>query len=124
MAGGTFDGLADAGGVAAHELVGTVDDELGCVDAVEAEVAGIGVLAFGEERRGEAIAPGAVPVVDVFGENDEVGVGEGLLIELGEEVVGGWATVAAFGSEELEEDGGAGLGGECEGEEGDGESHG
>ena len=46
-----------------------------------------------------------VPVVDVLAEDDDVGVRDGLVaVELGEEGVGGRATGAALGGEELDED--------------------
>ena len=46
-----------------------------------------------------------VPVVDMLFEGDDFGGGDGLLLlEAGEEGVGGWAAGAAFGGEEFDED--------------------
>ena len=83
-----------------------VDYELRCVDTVEAEVPGVFPLAVGEGAGGEAVFPGAVPVFDVFAEDDEVCARLGLLfVEVFYELVGGWATGAALGGEKLKKDG-------------------
>lgn len=103
-----------------------VDYELRCVDTVETEELGVFPLAVGKGFGGEAIFPGAVPVVDVFAEDDEVCAVVGLLlVEVLYEFVGGRATGAAFGGEELEKYRGFVLcaGSEGEGEEGDCEFH-
>ena len=71
------------------------------------------VLTLGELVGGEAVVPAElIPVVDVFAEDDDVGGGDGLLAEPEKERVGGWATGAALGGEELYEDRGA-RGGLC-----------
>ena len=106
--GGLGDGGDGFGGITAEELRLAVDDHLWRVGVVELQARGVEVLALGELRGGEAVAPaGAVPVVDVLFEDDDVCVGDGLLLlERGEEFVGGRAAGAALGGEKLDEDGG------------------
>ena len=102
-----LDGREDGAAVASACLVLSVDDHLGGVDAVESELAAVFVLPLGPLMRGKRIAPAVlVPVVDVLAEHDDGGSGNGLFaVELGEQAVGGWATGAALGGEELDEDG-------------------
>jgi len=68
------------------------------------EALGVGGLTLGELMGGEAVVPAeGVPVVDVFFEDDDVGVGDGLVLEeMREESVGGRATGAALGGEEFD----------------------
>jgi len=65
---------------------------------------GVGGLTLGELMGGEAVVPAErVPVVYVLLEDDDVGGGDGLVLEqMREESVGGWATGAAFGGEEFD----------------------
>ena len=89
--------------------VGAVDHHLRRVVAVEMQNLCVLALAGGELVRGEAIVPAErLPVVDVLFEPDDVGGGDRLLaLEAGEQSVGGWATGAALGGDELHQDGGA-----------------
>lgn len=109
-AGSLRDGANRMGGVAADELVRAVYHHLRGVGAIGAEALGVGGLALGELVGGEAVAPAeGVPIVDVFAEDDDVGGGDGLFMQQArEEGVGGRATGAALGGEELYEDGRAG----------------
>jgi hypothetical protein len=107
--GGLGDGAEGVGGVVADELVGAVDDHLRGVGTIEMEALGVLGLALGEVVGGETVVPAkAVPVVDVLAEDDDFCGGDWLILEeMGEEGVGGRATGAAFGGEELDEDGSA-----------------
>ena len=99
-------GGKELGGVAADELGLAVDDGLGGVDAVEREALAVTLLAGGEGGGGVGVVPAeAIPVVDVFAEDDELDAGEGLLIELGQDAVSRGTTGAALGGEEFDEDG-------------------
>jgi len=99
-------GGEELGRVAADELGLAMDNGLGGVDAVEGEALAVALLAGGEGGGGVGVGPAeAIPVVDVLTEDEEFNAGDGLLIELSQDAVGGGATGAALGGEELYEDG-------------------
>ena len=121
-----LDGVEGVGGVVADELIGSVDDHLRGVGAVEVEAGAVLVLPVGELVRRETVVPAfAVPVVDVFAQHYDLRCGDGLnAVELGQQSVGRWAAGTAFGGEELHQNrcaaGFCGLGVEvrCEQEDG------
>lgn len=85
---GVFEGGTNAVFAGADELFAAVYHHLWGVDAVAAVVAGVGALALGCEFAAEGVFPvEVIPVGDVEGEGDDVGV----LAELGQIFVGGRA---------------------------------
>ena len=110
--GSLHDSAAGGTRVGADELGAAGDHHLRGVDVVEVELRAVLALAAGEEGRGESVAPAeVVPVVDVLLKDDDLGGGDGLVVvEPGEEGVGGRAARTTLGGEELDEDGGAGRG--------------
>ena len=89
--------------IAAEELRLAVDDHLRGVGVVELQARSVEVLALCEQRGGEAIVPALfLPVIDVLLENDDVGVGDGLLLlECSQELIGTRAAGAALGGEQF-----------------------
>jgi hypothetical protein len=109
---GLRDGGDRFGGIAAEKLGLPIHDHLWGIGIVELQTGSVKVLALGELRGGEAVAPAlAVPVIHVLFKDDDVGVGDRLLLlQNGKELVGGRAAGAALGGEELYENRGAGCG--------------
>src|SRR6266702_3095217 len=104
------DGADGIAAIVADELVGPVDDHLRGVHTVEVQIVGILGLPGRELVGGEAVVPAErVPIVHVLLKDKDVGVGNGLVFEqMRQECIGGWATGAAFGGEEFDDDRSAG----------------
>ena len=101
---------------AANELGAAVNDHLWSVNAAAVNDSCVIFLAVREIGRGERVAPAlAVPVINVFFEGDHFDTVEGLGAAKTREIgIGGRATGAAFGGEELDDNrltGGSGIGG-------------
>ena len=88
-----------------------VDDELGSVGLFHAQGGLVGTLAISERLRGVGIFPAiVVPVSDVLAEHDQLGARNGLvLVQFLQHDVGRRTARASFGSEELDENGDAGV---------------
>jgi hypothetical protein len=108
---GGFHGAVDCtqcrGAVVADEFGGAVHDHLRGVGAVVGEAGAVGGLARGGVGGRVGIAPALlVPIIHVVLEGDDLRAGDRLRLDkAGEERVGGRAVGAAFGGEELDEDG-------------------
>jgi hypothetical protein len=98
---------ADVQPSASDECCLAVDDHLRRVDVALAAAVGVRRLACRERRARERVAPAVmIPVVDVLTERDDVDARHGdLRRQIHQERVGRRATRAAFGREELHDDG-------------------
>jgi hypothetical protein len=101
LLGGSLGGTEDALLVGAEDVDAAVDH---CLRGIGAPA--VAALAVAEERVGPRIAPAeVVPVVDMLGEDEKLHAREGLLlVQSGQDGVGGRAARAALGGEELDQD--------------------
>ena len=101
------DGGARRRFITAHDVAPAIHYQLRRIGRLEMQSIDVVLLALGKDRRGEAVGPAqAVPVIDVFAENNEIGAGHGLgTIENFQKPVGRRTTRTSLGCEQFQQDG-------------------
>jgi len=96
----------EIGGVASHQFRSTINDNLGRVRRLDRKLPDVVLLALVDGVERERIAPAKViPVGDVLAEHNGLRSGNKLLlVEPGQQRIGGRAIGTAFRSEEFNED--------------------